>query len=87
MMAPMSTPTKHRLLTLYFTLAILLAPVIALAKQEDEDAQKLEARLEGYATQVRMTTGSTSLTWILIGFLSALCLATLFKNAKRTHLD
>jgi len=79
--------TKHRLLTLYFTLAVLLAPVIAFAKQEDEEAQRLEARLEGYTQQVRLTSGSTALTWLLIGFLSVVCLAALFKNAKRTHLD
>jgi hypothetical protein len=79
---------KYRLLTLYVTLAVLLAPIIALARSsEDEDTVKLEARLEGYTTTVRMTSGSTALTWLLIGFLSAMAIAVLFKNAKRTHLD
>jgi hypothetical protein len=79
---------KYRLMSLYVTLAILLTPVMVLARSnEDEDTVKLEARLEGYTTNVRLTSGSTALTWLMIGFLSAIAIAVLFKNAKRTHLD
>jgi|KBSMisStandDraft_5_1062788.scaffolds.fasta_scaffold1295748_2 hypothetical protein len=87
-MPPLTTKHRlqHRLLACYITLAVLLAPVIALAR-EDEETQRLEGRLEGYVTQVRLQNNGTSLTWMFIGFLSVLCLATLFKNAKRTHLD
>jgi hypothetical protein len=79
---------KHRLLTLYITTAVLLAPVIAFAaSKEDEETVRLEARMEGYASSVHTPGGSTSLTWIMIGFLSVVTIACLFKNAKRTHLD
>jgi voltage-gated potassium channel Kch len=79
---------KYRLLTLYVSLAVLLAPVIVLARStEDEDTVLQEARLEGYAQTVRLKDGSTALTWIMIGFLSAIAIAVLFKNARRTHLD
>jgi len=79
---------KYRLMSLYVTLAILLTPVIALARStEDEDTVKLEARLEGYTTKVRLDSSSTALTWLMIGFLCAIAIAVLFKNAKRTHLD
>jgi len=79
---------KHRLLTLYIATATFLAPVIAFAaSKEDEETAKLEARMEGYATSVHTPGGSTSLTWVMICFLSALTIACLFKNAKRTHLD
>ena len=78
---------KHRLLSLYVAAAILLAPVVAFAAKEDEETARLEGRLEGYVSNVRMSNGSTSLVWIMIGFLSALTIACLFKNAKRTHLD
>jgi voltage-gated potassium channel Kch len=81
-------PMKYRLLTLYVSLAVLLAPVIVLARStEDEDTVLQEARLEGYAQTVRLKDGSTALTWIMIGFLSAIAIAVLFKNARRTHLD
>jgi hypothetical protein len=84
----MMAAMKYRLMALYVTVAIALAPVIALAKSaEDEETVKLEARLEGYTNTVRMTSGSTALTWLMIGFLSAMAIAVLFKNAKRTHLD
>ena len=79
---------KYRLMSLYVTLAILLTPVIVLARSsEDEETVKLEARLEGYTTKVRLENNSTALTWLMIGFLSAIAIAVLFKNAKRTHLD
>jgi voltage-gated potassium channel Kch len=79
---------KYRLLTLYVSLAVLLAPVIVLARStEDEETVLQEARLEGYAQTVRLKDGSTALTWIMIGFLSAIAIAVLFKNARRTHLD
>lgn len=78
---------KHRLFGLYFALACLLTPVFALAKGEDEEAQLLEARLEGYTDPVRMDSGSTALTWLMFIFLAVVALAVMFKNAKRTHLD
>lgn len=77
---------KYRLLFLFVTLAIFLAPVIAFAKEDEETAQ-LEARLEGYTTNVRAAAGSNSLTWVMIGLVAALTAACFFKNAKRTHLD
>ena len=82
----MMVTMKYRLLTLCVTLAVFIAPLIAFAK-EDEESARLEGRLEGYATTVRMASGGTALTWLMIGFLSAAAIATLFKNAKRTHLD
>jgi len=82
------TPMKYRLLTWYVTLAVFLMPVVALAAgKEDEETALLEGRLEGYNTAVRLPSGSTALTWILIGFLGVIAISTLFKNAKRTHLD
>jgi hypothetical protein len=78
---------KHRLLRWYVTLAVLLAPLIAFAAREDEETQKLEGRLEGYAANVRLPNSSTALAYLLICFLALIALATLFKNAKRTHLD
>jgi len=63
-------------------------PVIALAAgKEDEDTVLLEGRLEGYSSAVRLPSGSTALTWLLIGFLGVIAISTLFKNGKRTHLD
>jgi hypothetical protein len=76
---------KYRLLALCVALVILVAPVAAFA--DDDDPSVLEARLEGYANSMRAPAGSTALTWIMIGFLSAITIACFFKNAKRTHLD
>jgi hypothetical protein len=78
------TLMKYRLLKWYVTLAVLLAPLVALAAREDEETALLEGRLEGYP---RLTGGSTALTWLFMGFLGVIALASLFKNAKRTHLD
>ena len=77
------TPMKYRLLKWYVTLAVLLVPLVALAK-EDEETALLEGRLEGYP---KLSGGSTALTWLFMGFLGVIALASLFKTAKRTHLD
>ena len=84
----MMASMKQRLLTLFVMLALLMTPVVASARNtEDEDTVKMEARLEGYPQNVRMKEGSTALTWLMIGFLSAMAIAVLFKNPKRSHLD
>jgi hypothetical protein len=69
------------------TLVVFLAPVVALAAKEDEETALLEARLEGFPGKVRLESGSTALTWLLISFLGLIAISALFKNAKRTHLD
>jgi hypothetical protein len=82
------TTFTFRLLALYVTLACWLAPVIAwAASKEDEDAEKQEARLEGYAQAVRLAGGGSGLAWAMICFVSVLAIVCLFKNARRTHLD
>ena len=81
------TPMKYRLLKWYVTLAVLLAPMVALAIKEDEETALLEGRLEGYANNVRLPSSSTALTWLFVSFLGVIAVASLFKNAKRTHLD
>ena len=81
---------KNRLLALLPGLLVAVVtfalPLVALAK-EDEETQQLEGRLEGYALSVRLPHASTALTWLLISFLAVCAIASLFKNAKRTHLD
>ena len=69
------------------TLAVCLAPVVALAVKEDEETALLEGRLEGFNEAVRLPGGSTALTWLFVSFLGVIAIASLFKNAKRTHLD
>ena len=82
----MMADMKHRLLTWTFAAVTLLAPVIALAKEDEESALK-EARLEGYPVDVRLPDSSPALTWFMMSFLAILLLASMLKNAKRTHLD
>ena len=71
----------------YVTLAVCLAPVVALAVKEDEETALLEGRLEGFKEAVRLPSGSTALTWLFVSLLGVIAVASLFKNAKRTHLD
>jgi hypothetical protein len=80
---------KYRLLKWYVTLAVLLVPLVAMAAgKEDEETALLEGRLEGYQASVRLASGgSTALTWLFVSFLGVIAIASLFKNAKRTHLD
>jgi hypothetical protein len=84
----MMATMKFRLLHLYMTLALLVAPVIAWAAKEDEETALLEARLEGFPVPVRLAQqGAGVLPWMMVCVLSLIVITSLFKNAKRTHLD
>ncbi len=65
-------------------LQLLTMPLLALAQNSDE--VRPDARLEGYGKTVSIGE-STSLTWLLLVFLGVVCVAPLFMNARRTHLD
>jgi len=84
---------KQRLIRLLAAvLPILLTPALALARRYEEEKEIVDARLEGFvkdgkAVDVTLQGGGTALTWLLLVFLAVLCVAALFKNAKRTHLD
>jgi len=65
-------------------LLVVLSPSLALAA---DDEKLPDARVQNYPKPVSVPEGGTALTWLLLIFLSGICLATLFKNAKRTHLD
>ena len=68
--------------------ALALAPATtALARSEDQEADPVDARLEGYPTNVSLPESSSGLTWVALIFLGAVCVGGLFKDAKRTHLD
>ena len=52
-----------------------------------EDELEHDARLEGYKDGVALEEGNLAMTWLAFGFLSAIALLGLFKDAKRSHLD
>lgn len=60
-----------------------LSPLAAWAAEDEV----VNARLEGYATNIKLEPGSSALTYLLFFFLSAIAAAVVFKNARRTHLD
>jgi len=64
--------------------AVLLSPAMALAA---DDEKLPDARIQNFTKPVTIPEGGTALTWLLLIFLTLICLAALFKNAKRTHLD
>ena len=64
--------------------AVLLSPAMVLAADEDKLP---DARIQNFNKTVSIPEGGTALTWLLLIFLTVICLAALFKNAKRTHLD
>lgn len=80
----MMVAMKHRLLALLSALTwVLSTPLAALA----EDEELLDPRVEGFARNVKVTGGSVTLTWFVLILLAVICVAVLFKDAKRSHLD
>lgn len=65
-------------------LALLGSPLLAMAEDE---SPVYYAKLEGYAKDVKVQGGSVTLTYLLLFLLAAVCVAVLFKDAKRSHLD
>lgn len=83
MMSPMVS-FKIRLLRLVcWVMGVLAGPALALAEEE----QRIDARIQNFQKPVIVPEGGTALTWLLLILLTLVCLAALFKNAKRTHLD
>jgi hypothetical protein len=78
---------KLRLLTWLLTATFALAAPMAAYAQDEEEDKIYDARLEGYTTPVTLDSKSTALTWLLTGFLAAVCVGVMFKNANRSHLD
>jgi hypothetical protein len=67
---------------------LTLAPATtALGARDESEPDPIDARLEGYSTNVSMPATSAGLTWMLFVFLMVFVGAGLFKDAKRTHLD
>jgi hypothetical protein len=67
---------------------MLATPLSVLAQRQGEEEREIvDARLEGYASNVTLDSGSTGLTWFVFIILAIICLGGLFKDAKRTHLD
>lgn len=78
---------KQRFLAVVLVaLGVLFWPMQALAQ---EDAPVPEARLEGYGSSVavKLEPSSSALTWFIMLALAGVCVAVMFKNAKRSHLD
>jgi len=76
---------KVRLLQLVCrVLGVVLLPAMSLAADEDKLP---DARIQNFTKTVTLPEGGTALTWLLLILLAGICLAALFKNAKRTHLD
>ena len=68
-------------------LVAMLSPSAALAARGEPEHDVVDARLEGYTTNVTIEGSSTGLSWVLLVVLGAIMFAGLFKDAKRTHLD
>lgn len=69
-------------------IALAVTPATALAQRDDdEEHETYDARIEGYAENKTLPGGGTALTWIAFIFLTVVACAGLFKDAKRTHLD
>ena len=76
---------KVRLIQIFcWIVGVLALPAMALAADEDKLP---DARIQNFTKPVSVPEGGTALTWLLLIFLTLICLAALFKNAKRTHLD
>lgn len=66
--------------------SVVLSPSMALAANNTSGGPDIDVRLVQYPLNVS-ADGSLSLVWLLGIFLMIVCVAGVFKSAKRTHLD
>jgi hypothetical protein len=82
---------KHRVIVTILALCVtLMTPAMTLASSsDDEDKNPVDARLLGYqnGTAALNNASGTALTWLLLCVLGGICIAVLFMNPKRSHLD
>ncbi len=75
---------KTAALRVICVMVVMLSPAVAMAA---DDEKLPDARIQNFAKPVTVPEGGLALTWLLLIFLTLICLAALFKNARRTHLD
>lgn len=69
-------------------LSLFAAPArVSASSSDDSESKSYDARLEGYASKVTVDSSSTALTWLLVIILGGICVAVMFMNPKRSHLD
>jgi hypothetical protein len=62
------------------------SPHSAMASS-DEDADHYDARVQGYDPNVELKTWGVGGCWMLLILMGVGCVAVIFKDSKRSHLD
>lgn len=75
-----------RRLLLLCVMALLAVAPAALAR-DDEDQKWPDVKYEGYKVPVKVEESSALLGYIMLVFTVGVCVAVMFKDAKRSHLD
>ena len=78
---------KRFLIWCCVVIPMLAAPVSSYGRPPVQEKEVLDARLEGYDKNVTIEGGGSALMWVLMVLLTGITVGTMFKNAKRTHLD
>ncbi len=78
---------KRRLLTIFLAVMTLALPLRPAFGGADEEEQRPNVRLSGYPRSVESEKSGTALTYILLILIAGVCVAVMFKDAKRSHLD
>jgi hypothetical protein len=65
---------------------IATTPHSAMAKADDDEAH-YDARVQGYSPDVELKSGGSGGNWVLLIFMGVVCMAVIFKDARRSHLD
>ena len=75
-----------RRLLLLCVMALAAAAPVALAAP-DPDEKFPNVKYEGYKVPVKVEESSPLLGYVLLVFTMGVCVAIMFKDAKRSHLD
>lgn len=83
---PLQSIRKYVAASVLALTLISCAPHSALASNDDED-EHYDARVQGYDPSVELKAWGAGGSWMLLVLMGVVCVAVIFKDARRSHLD
>jgi hypothetical protein len=78
---------KRFAIALCLSLTLLASTPARSIAREDPDAVHYDARVQGFNPDVELKSGGTGMMWVVMILLGVICVAVIFMDAKRSHLD
>jgi hypothetical protein len=80
-------PIRKFIAASVLALSLVAATPHGAYASSDEDVEHYDARVQGYDPNVELKSWGNGGSWMMLIFMAVVCVAVIFKDAKRSHLD